>query len=577
MTTPPFKILVAMAEAGEREAMTNLLGTASLPCQIENVERSDLALDALSSKLYDCAIVDAELPHNNGNGIFGAISKQGIHTPVIMLGDGGVGGRDDMIKQGAADCLPREGYSADQLLRSMSYAARLHRAESRAAEAQQVLSHRTLHDALTELPNRALFIDRLEQLVAFSSREQRLFALLVMGLNRFREINTNLGHATGDELLREVARRLSTISRDSDTLARLGGDEFGRLLPTAGTVAGAITASQRIVDALSKPISILGHNLAVGISVGIAVFPTHGRDAAALLRHADKAMHLAKRNSCALTVYAGEDDPDGLRHLSLSGDLQSAVQQNEMSLRFQPKVRMQAATFSGVEVLLRWKHPWHGMISPDVFIPLAEQTGIIEPLTRWVLDQALKQQAEWRAEGFDVSVSVNLSPRTLHDTTFPKQVAATLERWKTPAGRLSLEITESAIMSDVVRATETAQWLSAMGVRISIDDFGTGYTSFAYIRKLPISEIKVDKSFVLNMKNANDDEVIVRSIVTLGRNLGVDVVAEGVEDQEAWALLAGLACTEAQGYFISRPVSANALGRWMRESRWVAHAPAATD
>jgi EAL domain-containing protein (putative c-di-GMP-specific phosphodiesterase class I) len=282
-------------------------------------------------------------------------------------------------------------------------------------------------------------------------------------------------------------------------------------------------------------------------------------------------MHLAKRNSCALTVYAGEDDPDGLRHLLLRGDLQSAIQQNEMSLRYQPKVRMEAATFSGVEVLLRWKHPWHGMISPDVFIRLAEQTGMIEPLTRWVLDQALKQQAEWRAEGFDVSVSVNLSPRTLHDITVPKQVAATLERWRTSLGRLSLEITESAIMSDVVRANETAQRLSAMGVRISIDDFSTGYTSFAYIRKLPISEIKVDKSFFINMKDVSDNEVIVRSIVTLRRNLGVDVVAEGVVDEAAWTLLPGLNCTEAQGYFISRPISANALGRWMREPRWAAH------
>ena len=254
--------------------------------------------------------------------------------------------------------------------------------------------------------------------------------------------------------------------------------------------------------------------------------------------------------------------------LSLAADLRRATEDGEMILHYQPKVVMGGSRLYGVESLVRWQHPERGMIAPDVFIPLAEQSGVIEPLTRWVLDHALMQQREWREQGYRIPVSVNLCPTTLHDTSFPDTVANLLERWAAPRHALSLEITETAIMSDVARATETANRLNGMGVRISIDDFGTGYTSFAYIRKLPINEIKVDKSFVLNMSSVPDDEVIVRSIVTLGLNLGVDVVAEGVEDDTTWNLLAALDCTQAQGYFISPPVAAENLRAWLANSSW---------
>ena len=281
-------------------------------------------------------------------------------------------------------------------------------------------------------------------------------------------------------------------------------------------------------------------------------------------------MWRAKRSSSGFAVYSEDDDAHGLKQLSLAGDLRHAIEHDELYLHYQPKVYMDASSFCGVEALLRWQHPVNGMIAPDVFIPLAEHTGVMEPLTRLVLGQALRNQSEWRRHGHDIPISVNLSPTTLHDTRFPDTVAALLDQWGAPACNLSLEITESAIMSDVVCATDTVRRLDTMGVRISIDDFGTGYTSFAYIRKLPISEIKVDKSFVLNMRPQNDDHVIVRSIVNLGRSLGVEVVAEGVEDQDAWDLLAVLGCNEAQGYFIGRPMPEDALLTWLNESPWAA-------
>ena len=363
-----------------------------------------------------------------------------------------------------------------------------------------------------------------------------------------------------------MAARLREGRRESDTLARLGGDEFAQLQPTGATLAGAINAAQRIIETLATPIAVHGHNLAIGISIVIALFPTHGTDSATLLRRADIAMYAAKRDNRGYAVYAGEDDPKSLLQLSLAADLRRAVEDDEMILHYQPKVVMGGSQLCGVESLVRWQHPELGMIAPDVFIPLAEQSGVIEPLTRWVLDHALKQQREWREQGYRIPVSVNLCPTTLHDTSFPDTVANLLERWAAPSHALSLEITETAIMSDVARATETASRLNGMGVHISIDDFGTGYTSFAYIRKLPINEIKVDKSFVLNMSTVPDDEVIVRSIVTLGLNLGVDVVAEGVEDDTTWDLLAALDCTQAQGYFISPPIAAENLRAWLANS-----------
>ena len=411
---------------------------------------------------------------------------------------------------------------------------------------------------MTGLAGRALFLDRIEQMIAIARREDRALALMSMDLNRFGSVNKALGHRIGDRLLQEVAARLRAVARESDALARMGGDEFAALLS-----AGAVITAERIVNAMARPFVIQGHRLALGISIGISLYPAHGEDAAAMMRHAEAAVLLAKRDKTGFAIFSGEDDRDGLDRIAVTGDLRAAIEQNEIAIHYQPKVNFKTGALCGAEALLRWHSSRHGMVPPDRFIPLAEETGLMIPLTRWVLDGVLAQQAKWCAEGLVVPVAVNLSPTTLHNTDFPDQVGDLLRKWGITADHLVFEITESAIMSDVARATETVNRLDRMGVRISIDDFGTGYTSLAYIRKLPVSEIKVDKSFVLNMQESNDDAVIVRSVVDLGHNLGLDVVAEGVEDRATWDMLTQLGCTTAQGYYICRPVDPAAMAAWV--------------
>ncbi|HJP20193.1 MAG TPA: GGDEF domain-containing response regulator [Alphaproteobacteria bacterium] len=573
MTVEPLKILVAAARPTERDALQRALAESTLDLDVNDANARDLAMAALTSGTYDCAFFDTGLTHEGGVDTLGELYHAGIDTPIIMIdGERPEATMIELLEAGAADCLKPSEISADRLSRSLLGAIRTSRAEKQAAEAEAKLTHLSIYDPLTALPNRALFLDRLDQGVALSKRENRQVAVLMMDLNGFREVNATLGHAVGDELLAEVAKRLLTVTRESDTLARIGGDEFAELLPSGATGGGAIKAAERAIEALNDPLTIQGHRLATGISIGIAVFPTHGNDASTLMRHADTAMFAAKRNATGYAVYFGQvadgDDETHVRQLSLSGDLRHAIRQNELVLNYQPKVTFTPPHIAGVEALLRWNHPQHGLVTPDVFIPLAEQTGIIEPLTGWVLDAALQQYREWLEAGLDIPVSVNLSPVTLHDRSFSDQIARLLEKWRVPARGLVLEITESAIISDVARATETVDKLHEMGVRISIDDFGTGYSSLAYIRRLRVSEIKVDKSFVLNMREINDDAVIVRSIVDLGRNLGLSVVAEGIEDIETWKLLEDLQCTEAQGYFISRPMDAASLKQWTEESAY---------
>lgn len=570
------RILVAM-RSETIPAFEKKLESVAQGYNWQTAEDFDEAVMALAGGDYDCAFIDTGLKSPDNEPMLERLQSAAIDTPIIMVRtDGNTVTVDDMLKAGAVDCLDAETITPERLAFSITGAVRIAAAERRAADSAAKLIRQSLYDGLSELPNRALFFDRLDQVIALGRREQRQVAVLTMDLNGFKQINATLGHRLGDKLLQEVALRIREVARDSDTVARLGGDEFAQVMPTGATVAGAIRAAEKAIDVLRAPMDIDGHHLATGISIGIAIFPLHGEDGATLMRHADKAMYAAKRNVTGYAVYSGtaDDAEEGqnVRQLSLSGDLRHAIQQEQMSLNFQPKIDFKTKKIAGVEALLRWNHPEHGFVSPEIFIPLAEQTGIIEQLTNWVIDAALKQHADWADDGMFIPMAINLSPVTLHETDFPKQVARLQEKWKVSSSGLTLEITESAIMSDVARATDTVNQLHDMGIRISIDDFGTGYTSLSYIRRLPVSEIKVDKSFVLNMRDVNDDAVIVRSIVELGHNLGLSVVAEGIEDEETWDLLSNLMCNTAQGYFISRPVSAEVFSEWAKGGDWLANA-----
>ncbi|MGH2806497.1 MAG: bifunctional diguanylate cyclase/phosphodiesterase [Actinomycetota bacterium] len=439
----------------------------------------------------------------------------------------------------------------------------LARASKRLRRRAEEQEHLALHDVLTGLANRALFRDRVKQALRLGEREEQTVAVLLMDLDHFKEINDTLGHHHGDIVLQETARRLQHTLRETDTIARLGGDEFAMVLPNVPDPASVIHVAEKIRDALRVPFIVQGLTLDVRASIGAAFSPGHGRDVDTLLQRADVAMYLAKTAQSGFEIYAVEKDQYSPGRLALVGELRHAIEHDEFLIHYQPKIDLRTGEVKGVEALLRWNHPLRKLIPPDEFIPVAEHTGLIDALTAYVLDQALQQTQEWREHGLDLKVAVNLSARSLLDNEFPAQVSMALRKWRVPPSSLTLEITESTILSDPARAAGVLNTLSRMGVELSIDDFGTGYSSLVHLRRLPLKELKIDKSFVLNMGIDDNDRVIVRSLIDLGRNLGLQVVAEGVETEDVWNALLKLGCDYAQGFFNSRPMPAEQLTRWL--------------
>jgi diguanylate cyclase len=426
-------------------------------------------------------------------------------------------------------------------------------------------AHQASHDALTGLPNRTMLRDRTDQAIHQADRELVPAALLLIDLDRFKEVNDTLGHHYGDQLLLQVGERLRDSLREVDTVARLGGDEFAVLLPRIETGEGATTVARKLQDVLEEPFLLEDLALDVEASIGVAVYPQHGSDADELLQHADIAMYVAKETHAGFVLFDPAQDQHSPRRLALLGELRRAIESDQLVLHYQPKVDAHSGQLLGVEALVRWQHPDHGLIPPGDFIPLAERTGLIGPLTHYVLDAALRQCQQWRQAGHELAVAVNISARRLLDVEFPDEVASLLARWEVPARLLVVEITESTIMADPDRALEILGRLNAMGVQLSIDDFGTGYSSMAYLKSLPVHELKVDRSFVTQMNSDSRDAVIVRSTIDLGRNLGLRVVAEGVEDQTTLQELDMLGCDAIQGYYVSRPVPPDDLIRWLEQ------------
>ena len=460
----------------------------------------------------------------------------------------------------------QEGEPAYAVTMIENITARKH-AEAELIRQSELNQHQALHDPLTGLPNRLLFGERIEHAISHAERSDKGLAILMMDLNRFKEVNDSLGHQAGDELLKEVGERLRGALRASDTVARLGGDEFGLLLPDPSDTEEVLGVIERIRTALEQPIFVQELPLAIEASIGIAVFPTHGRDAELLIQRADVAMYAAKQESAPFTFYDADADEYDPTRLTLVAELRRAMEQRELVLHYQPKAVLEDGSVRSVEALLRWQHPHQGLIFPDSFIPVAQETGLIRPLTLYVVDEALRQCREWRDAGLGLSISVNLSMRNLLDLEFPQQVEGLLKRWEVDASLLELEITESTMLANPARTKAVLGQLHALGIRLSIDDFGTGYSSLAYLRRLPIDEIKIDRSFVMNMDEEADDVAIVRSTIDLGRNLGLEVVAEGVETQAIWDKLRELGCSVAQGYFLSRPVPPEQLAEWLVERR----------
>jgi diguanylate cyclase (GGDEF)-like protein len=425
--------------------------------------------------------------------------------------------------------------------------------------------HSELHDSLTDLPSRTLFFDLFQRELVVAHRKGKPFALLVLSLNHFREINGTFGYQWGDVLLQQVGTRLCNALRKSDIVARLSGDEFAILLPTTGDLRGATRTAHRILSALEQPFAINGHSLHIRASIGIAFYPQHGVDANTLLRRADIARCTAKRTRGQYAIYAADQDQYTPNQLTLMSELHYAIKHDQLVLHYQPKVHCATGQVMGVEALVRWKHPKYGLLSPDQFIPLAEKTGLINPLGLQVLNAALRQCQAWRQEGLDLRVAINLSMYNLHDPKLVDAVAKQLDLRGGSPDWLEVEITESVLSGDPAQAVETLTRLHTMGVQISIDDFGTGYSTLAHLKQLPANAIKIDKSFVIGMPRNDQDAAIVRSIIDLGHRLGLTVIAEGVENRETYEQLITLQCDSAQGYYWSRPVPAPAFLRWLRE------------
>lgn len=427
---------------------------------------------------------------------------------------------------------------------------------------EQKILHLACQDTLTGLPNRALFNDRLDLTLKTAERNHTPAAILTMDLDRFKHINYTLGHPVGDRVLQEVGRRLQGLMRRSDTIARMGGDEFAMILPT-GNIDQAREVAGKILDALDTPITIDSQTLDVRTSIGIAGYPEHGADPYTLVRHADAAMYVAKRANQGYAVFQPREDQARHDSLTLLGELRRAVELDELVLFFQPKVDLRTGVTTQAEALVRWMHPQRGLVPPGDFIPFAEQTGYIRTMTRWIIRRAIRQCGEWQARGINVVISVNICARDLLDPDLPDMVAADLKQRGVDPRWLSMEITENGVMEDPGKSLDTLRRLDQLGIKLAIDDYGTGYSSLSYVKKLPVIELKIDQSFVRDMTTDADDAMIVKSTIELGHNMGLQVVAEGVEDLAIWALLRHMDCDLAQGYCISKPLPAEQFEHWL--------------
>ncbi|MER5889804.1 bifunctional diguanylate cyclase/phosphodiesterase [Streptomyces sp. NPDC001941] len=420
-----------------------------------------------------------------------------------------------------------------------------------------------LRDPLTGLPNRQWLLERTWTALEEAEGKDTRAALVLIDLDRFRSVNDTLGHLAGDRLLLQIAERLGLALPRGAEVARLGGDEFAVLLPAADSTTSAQRVARHLVAELSSPLDLDGLTLVLEASAGVAVFPDHALDAEGLLRRADVAMYQAKRDRTGVEVYESKRDSNTPDRLGLLGDLRRALDAGEVELHYQPKVRFDGQV-AGLEALVRWVHPERGRVPPDEFIAIAESSGLMPHLTEYVLETALAQVARWRAQGLNVPVAVNVSPRDVHTPGFAGAVAARLARHGVPAGALQLEITEHVLLEDPQRAADTLAGLTGHGVKMSLDDFGTGYSSLVHLRRLPVSELKIDRSFVARLAVDNEDAEIVRCTVDLAHSLGLLVVAEGVEDDETWERLRDLGCDAVQGWLVAAAMPPSETTAWLR-------------
>ena len=567
-----YRLLIVDDERERRQLAAKSLRESALPALIELLADAGEGPKRVNDD-WDCIVLGAGADSGAVLERYADLLRRGCdeRAPVVLiasLADESVA--VEATRHGVQACIERATMTPASLRRAVENAiARAHM--QRALEARDEKSRRlTLHDALTGLANRTLFLDRLDQGCRVAERNRERFAVLMMDLDFFREINETLGHEVGDEVLRGVACRIDGQMRESDTVARMGGDEFAVLLAATGEAEGACIVAQKISDAMAEPFIVNGRSVRVGISIGVALWATHGRDRITLLRHADGAMHEAKRAGGGVVVHGAPVAGSQARRTLIAKGLSRALDSDEFRLCYQPQLDMRSGEVVGAEALLRWKHPDLGLLPPMEFIPSAERSALIGPLTLQVIERALHDLCAWRAEGLEIGMAVNLAPRLLRDAGFASEVATRLRDAGVEPGRLTFELSESRMVGSMATTERGLAALHALGVRLAIDDFGTGYTSLQHLRTLPVDEIKIDRNFVAGMGEAGRDYSIVRAILELGAGFAVRVVAEGVESERAWRHLRALGCSHGQGFHFSPALPAAEFRAWCR--RWHAAA-----
>lgn len=525
------------------------------------------AAPPLASSLHGLAVADRRLFVSAGVGEGGALpeniraelSLAGVQSCVVvplMYRDLALGSISLLYQ-----CARQFGEIELDSFMSIGNTVALAIASARHVDGLEYLAH---HDSLTGLPNRMYLHREFERVVASRSAEHPGAALLLLDLDRFKEINDTLGHHVGDILLQQIGPRLrSVLAEEEGIMCRLGGDEFALLLPNAGQPATARAVAQKLLAALRQPFFVDSMQLLMDASLGIALYPDDGRDSHAMLRSSDVAMYEAKRKGAGIAVYDRSLDQNSPERLGMLAELNQAIRDRQLSLHYQPKLDLRTGRNAGFEALVRWNHPRLGMLLPDSFLPLAELSETIHPLTDLVLDMALSRQSEWRQAGSSSPVSVNLSARNLIDDRCLLTIGRLLAKYATPPGGLEVEITETSLMNDPEQAAERLDRIAALGVRISVDDYGTGYSSLGYLHRLPINALKIDRLFVHDMRNGHHDAIIVRSTIALAHSLGLIVIAEGVEDAQTQDLLNGMGCDQIQGFHLSAPLPPDQLERFV--------------
>ncbi|MCW8929137.1 MAG: EAL domain-containing protein [Gammaproteobacteria bacterium] len=515
---------------------------------------------------WDLIIANYNGPRYSALNALNITKEISLDIPFVVFADQYISKHSDeaiaveVMKAGAHDFVTYEN-----LIRLVPVVNReIKEAEIRAAHrrADETIRYQAYHDTLTRLPNRALFFDRLQHRIHSAQRNKTNVSLLLFNLSQFKNINEELGYHCGDILLQQLGSRLKSSLRQSDTIARMGGIEFAIIMPDIDH-DNTIYTAKKILDLIETPFFINANNYHITTNIGIAFYPEHGLNADNLVKHADIALQSAKECKDGFYLYRNQQSYKPRKDVSLTSELHEAVKNEQLSVYYQPKVNFKTGNLSGVEALVRWDHPEHGFISPDEFIPLAEQTDVIREITIWVFECCLKQYNSWKSQGLALNISINISFKNLLDPSCHERVLRILEKNEVPPGAIELELTESTIMSDPVTTKRMMEFYTCRGIQFSIDDFGTGYSSLSYLKMLPVKVLKIDKSFILEMLNDDNDAVIVRATIDLAHNLGLKVVAEGIEDRATWDLLQILRCDVAQGYYISKAIPADELFEWI--------------